>query len=201
MSATLRAWLALPLLVMPEPAIAHSALAGGGGFWGGLLHPYVVPAHMLAIFTAALLSAQVSRCCPDAARWSGPAAFAAGLAGGSLVIAQAVVPTYANEVLLGLAVLGGIWIASERAPLPVTALFIAGLTGLATALDSPPDAILLREAILMQIGTFFGALVLFTAVQEGAFRLKRGWQRIGLRIVGSWSAACAILVLALRFAK
>jgi hypothetical protein len=28
-----------------------------------------------------------------------------------------------------------------------------------------------------------------------------GWQRIGLRIVGSWIAASAILVLALRFER
>jgi hypothetical protein len=32
-------------------------------------------------------------------------------------------------------------------------------------------------------------------------RLRRHWQRIGIRIAGSWIAASAILVLALRFLR
>jgi hypothetical protein len=31
-------------------------------------------------------------------------------------------------------------------------------------------------------------------------RLRRDWQRIGLRIAGSWISASAVMVLALRFA-
>jgi urease accessory protein len=191
----------LALLVAPDAALAHPAWPGVDGFWGGVLHPFVVPSHMLAIAAAGLLMAQVIKEAPAAARWSGPAVFAAGLIAGSIVIAHAVVPTHANEVLLGLAALSGIWIAVGRMPLPLTSLLIAGLIGLALALDSPPEAIRVREAILMQIGTFCGALALFTALQEIACRLKRGWQHVGVRIAGSWTAASAILVLALRFAK
>ncbi|HWP27721.1 MAG TPA: HupE/UreJ family protein [Xanthobacteraceae bacterium] len=201
MSAVVRSLLALAFMVVADSALAHPALPGTRGFWGGLLHPFLVPAHVLAIAAAGLLMAQVVKAAPDAGRWSGPAAFAAGLMAGTVVIARAFVPAHANEVLLGLASVSGIWIAAGRPPLRLTYLLIAGLTGLAVALDSPPDAILLREAILMQIGTFCGALAFFTALQETAARLRRGWQVVGLRIVGSWTAASAILVLALRLAK
>lgn len=201
MSAAVRSSLVLALLVVPDAALAHPAFPGIGGFWGGLLHPFVVPAHALAIVAAGLLVGQVIKSAPDAARWSGPAAFAAGLIVGSIAIARAFVPIHANEALFGLAALSGIWIAAGRTPLHLTPLLIAGLTGLVVALDSPPDAILLREALLMQIGTFCGALALFTALQEIASRLRHGWQHVGVRILGSWTAASAILVLALRFAK
>ena len=39
-------------------------------------------------------------------------------------------------------------------------------------------------------------LVIFISMHS-----KRSWQRIGVRIVGSWIAASAILVLALRLAR
>ncbi len=201
MSAAVRSLPALALLVVPDAALAHPALPGVGGFWGGLLHPFIVPAHVLAIAAAGLLVAQMLKSAPAAARWSGPAAFTAGLIAGSIAIAGAFVPTHANELLLGLAALCGVWIAVGRTPLRFTPLMIAGLTGLVVALDSPPHAILLRQAILMQIGTVSGALALFTVLQEIACRLRRDWQHIGLRILGSWAAASAILVLALRFAK
>jgi urease accessory protein len=201
MSAAVRSSLVLALLVVPDAAFAHSALPGVDGFWGGLLHPFVVPAHALAIVAAGLLVAQMIKGAPDTARWSGPAAFAAGLTAGSIAIARAFVPAHANEALLALAALSGIWIAAGRTSLRLTPLLIAGLTGLVVALDSPPDAIFLREALLMQIGTFCGALALFTALQEIACRLGHGWQHVGVRILGSWTAASAILVLALRLAK
>jgi urease accessory protein len=189
------------LLTASDPAQAHPAFPGIGGFWGGFLHPFVVPVHLLAIAAAGLLISQMVMNQPAVARWSGPAAFAAGLIAGSMAIAGAFVPTHANEVLLGLAALGGLWIALGRSPLRLTSLLIAGLTGLAVALDSPPDAIRLHEAVLMQIGTLCGALVLFAALQEIAARFKRDWQRMGMRILGSWIAASAILVLGLRLAK
>ena len=90
----------------------------------------------------------------------------------------------------------------SASPLPQ---FILGpfalITGLAIALDSPPEVISVREAIVMQIGIFCGATSLLIVIVECASRLRRDWQRIGVRILGSWIAASAILVLALQLAK
>ena len=81
------------------------------------------------------------------------------------------------------------------------AALVAALAGLALSLDSPPQAISLADATTALIGTWFAAMLAFAIVILIAARLTPGWQRIGLRIVGSWIAASAILVLALRFAR
>jgi hypothetical protein len=54
-----------------------------------------------------------------------------------------------------------------------------------------------REAHLMLIGTALGGIVLMVVIVEIATRLTHPWQRIAARVLGSWIAASAILVLAL----
>jgi urease accessory protein len=78
---------------------------------------------------------------------------------------------------------------------------LAGCVGLAIGLDSPPEVVSVREANWMLIGTGFGATVALILVVEVASRLKRPMLRIGTRILGSWIAASAILVLALGVAR
>ncbi len=53
----------------------------------------------------------------------------------------------------------------------------------------------------MLIGTGLGAALLLIAAIAIASRLKADWARIAARIIGSWIAASAILVLVLRFAR
>jgi urease accessory protein len=55
----------------------------------------------------------------------------------------------------------------------------------------------LKEANLTLFGTALGAALLLLALIQGTSRLRHHWQRIGARILGSWIAAIAILVLAL----
>ena len=51
------------------------------------------------------------------------------------------------------------------------------------------------------IGTGLGACCALAIVIIAVRSLQRGWHRIGVRIVGSWMAASAILVLALRYVR
>ncbi len=73
--------------------------------------------------------------------------------------------------------------------------------GVALSLNAPPQAITLRGALASQAGTILAALVLLAAVTFIAARAREPWQRIGVRVVGSWIAASAILVLALRLTR
>jgi hypothetical protein len=77
-------------------------------------------------------------------------------------------------------------------------VLLAAVVGLALALDSPPEAISVRDANLALLGTATGAVLVLVALVQMTSRLTRAWQRIGARVLGSWIAACAILVLALR---
>jgi urease accessory protein len=180
-----------------DPAAAHPALQGVSGFYGGLLHPLLVPSHLIAAVGLGLLIGQQA---PHEAR-AAPVAYIAAVIAGLAAIALAYVPTFAEETLLGCAAISGLLAALAR-PLPqVTVVPLAAATGLSLALDSPPDAISLAAANRALLGTAVGAGILLVSVSEGASRLRRTWQRIGLRIAGSWIAASAILVLALRFAR
>jgi len=78
---------------------------------------------------------------------------------------------------------------------------LALMTGLALALDSPPGGISVREANVILIGTFCGATILLLGVVELTIMLCREWQRIGVRILGSWIAASAIMGLTLRLTR
>jgi urease accessory protein len=187
--------LALSLLTA-GPALAHPAPLGLTGFSGGLLHPLFVPAHVLAITGLGILIGQQRR-------WgrAAPAGFVAALAVGLAAIALAFVPRYAAEAVLACAVITGALAAWAR-PLPEPAgCALTAAAGLTIAFDSPPVVISVGEANLMLFGTGLAAAMLLIVVTFCASRLRRGWQRIGARILGSWIAASAILVLALQFAR
>jgi urease accessory protein len=166
-------------------------------FTGGVLHPLLVPVHVMALLALGLLiGVQMPR-----GRRLAPLGYAVALVAGLIAIALGAVPRLAGEALLALAAVTGLLVALAR-PIPrALGVAIAAATGLTLALDSPPEALSLREANLTLLGTACGAIALLFAIAEAAARLRRGWQRTGARILGSWIAASAILVLALLLAR
>jgi hydrogenase/urease accessory protein HupE len=171
------------------------------GLASGLLHPMLLPAHALALLAFGLFIAlqQAER------RAFLLAAFVAGLAAGLVAIALAVGQTPAGNILLVATGVAGLLVAVGW-PIPALACVpLAAVAGMALGLDSPPEAISLAAATLTLIGTGIGASVALALIAVGASYLigVRKWiaPRIGMRILGSWIAASAVLVLALRFAR
>jgi urease accessory protein len=186
----------LALLVGTGAAQAHPVIQGASGFTAGFLHPLLLPAHAFALVALGLLIGQQ----PHWGR-SVPLAALIWVVVGLGAIALAYVPTLAGEALLASAAINGAAVALAR-PLPqVLGATLAAATGLALALDSPPDAISLVEANLALLGTAAGVAVLLSAAVAISARLGRDWQRIGVRILGAWIAASTILVLTLRLAR
>jgi urease accessory protein len=72
---------------------------------------------------------------------------------------------------------------------------LAGISGAALALDSPPDAISIEEGNLMLFGTALGAGTALAVILIVGSVMKSRWQRLGMRILGSWIAATAVLAL------
>ena len=164
-------------------------------FANGLVQPLLVPAHALVLLALGLLLGQQGRAPVPVI------AFAAALAAGLAAIALAVGQTPAGHVVLLAAALIGLLVALAM-PLPLAvSTGIAAVTGAALGLDSPPQAISLAEATAMLIGTGLGACGALAILVIAVRALRRDWQRIGMRIVGSWIAASAVLVLALRYAR
>jgi len=167
-----------------------------GAFIDGLTQ-FFLPTHLLAVVALGLLAGQDAKRFPVATC----AAYVFGLAVASILIAAALREQNAVPVLLTVAALAGLAVAIARPVPQVAQTIVASLTGGVLALNSPPQAITIPSAIAAQIGTVIAALATLTAVVVIAIRAQRPWQRIGLRVAGSWIAASAILALALRLAR
>ena len=161
-----------------------------GGFW-----QFFIPTHLLAVVAVGLLAA-----------WAGlpkalAAMFAPALGAGSLLVAAAIPEMPSGVALLVIAALAAALVIAGRAVPTWAAGFFVGAAGATIPVNAPPHEITIPAAIAAQCGTAFAALVSFAAVALIASHLTRPWQRIGVRIVASWIAASAILVLALRLAR
>jgi urease accessory protein len=184
------------VLACCDPASAHT-IEGLGGFYGGLLHPVLTPTHGLALLGLGLLIGQQ----PAERRRLPQLLFTLALAGGLLALALAVGETPAGAVLLvGVALTGALVAAAFRLPLLVLGPLALAL-GAAIGLDSPPEVISFQEGVVMLIGTGLGATIGLGLVVEAAARMARDWQLIGVRVLGSWTAASALLAIAVRFAR
>jgi urease accessory protein len=161
----------------------------------GLLHPVSTPAHLIALIGLGLIAGR------NFLRTGVTilATFAFGLAAGLGAIAWGVGETPASDVLLASAALCGVIAASGVAvPLPLAAS-VALVSGGALGLDSPPESIFLSEAVAMLIGTACSGVAALTMIAFVASVMARWQQGIVLRVAGSWIAAIAILVSALRW--
>jgi urease accessory protein len=180
-----------------HPALALTPIEGLSGFHDGLLHPVLTPTHALALLGLGLLIGQQ----PAGKRLIPQVLFAAALAAGLLALALAVGETAAAAVLLlAVAISGALVAAALRLPLWILGP-LAAVMGAAIGLDSPPEVISYQEAIVMLIGTGLGAVIALGLVVEGAARMARDWQRIGVRVLGSWTAASALLAIGVRLAS
>lgn len=185
----------LVLAMAVSPTAAHAPGFGGYGFVGGLMHPVMMPAHLLALLGLGLLAGQQTK-----GRTALITMFALGLIAGLLAITYAAGPSSANLVLTASAAVAGAWTAAARPLPPVLGWPLMSVAGAAIGLDSPPETASLREANHMLLGTGLAAAVILAALAALVARLNRDWQRLALRIAGSWIAAAAILVLALALA-
>ena len=194
---TLRGALIAAFALAAQPALAHDVVVGIGGFYGGLLHPLLVPAHLLALTALGLfLGQQVPR-----TRVGLTGVFAAAQIAGVIAIVSAASPMYQDLVVLIAAAALGMLVALAHPITPLVSLPLVASVGIALMLDSVPQEFSMHATFLALVGTLIGAFVIVTFVAEIARAAGRAWQRIAVRIVGSWIAASAILVLALRLAR
>jgi urease accessory protein len=192
----LRAGLIAAALAMGcQGAAAHSPFPGVGNFYGGMLHPLIVPAHLIAL---AAFGLWLGRRWPTGARGLIglalllPLGMAVGMAFG-----PAVAGWQAESLVLALGALAALATAADRGP-PAAVWAVAGAAlGLVLGLDSLPDGLAGRPLALSLAGTWLAALLLPASLVVLSEAARRPWMQIGLRVVASWMAAAALLVLVL----
>lgn len=188
------------LVLASDPGQAHTAAPGLGGFTSAMVHAVTEsPAPLVLIALGVLLGSVDEKT----------------LASGFVAFAAAMLLALAVTLMVGVLV-------DQTVPLLVLAL-VAGLST-ASALPVPPTV---TKALACAAGAFFGVLatpdpaplvVIAYAVAGGLVaacwalmciaaavfmarqRWNAPWLKIGLRVLGSWIGAIALLLLALHFA-
>lgn len=172
--------------------MAHSPIPGIGHFYSGALHPIVVPAQLMALLALGMLIGQ------RGIAGLGKAAVGLFVALGLGLLASEPLGSPDTDLLLLMAcLLLALGIAIAR-PLPHWLIAVlAGGIGALLGLGSNPDGLVGGARWASLAGTWLGGsfYVLWIAtITEAAVR---PWLRIAVRVVASWLAASALLVLAL----
>jgi hydrogenase/urease accessory protein HupE len=185
------------LLVIPKFSLAHSPIEGIDKFYGGLLHPVFVPAHLLLLIALGLFIGQ--RGAKD--NQSAVLVFVVAVAVG-LIAAWFSVGNSLEVLILSGAALVGILIVSSFAVNRLLCALIAALAGLLLGADSAQDTLSDKEKFVSLLGNGLGLYLLFLYPMGLADIFnKKPWQKIGVRVIGSWIAASSLLVLALSYSS
>jgi urease accessory protein len=180
------------LCAVPGVGHAHTSVLGLGDFYAGAFHPYLVPARLIALVALGLLLGQRSTPRVDA----GLVAFVVALLFGVLCACLGVAAP-PEAALLSIGALTGLLVAAA-VPLPQwLSRLLAGVVGLAIGLDSAPEALTFRATAVTISGTVVGTTLGLLYLLALSTYVKKPWHRIGVRVVGSWTGASALLVLAL----
>jgi hypothetical protein len=193
MSMRLVVTLILCLLAGAMPALAHSPIMGIGGVPGGALHAVLIPEHGMGLLALGLVLGRQ----PWPERRTGMLIFIITLICGLVAASFAFGEALAADVLLTATGILGLLIAAAWAPRFI-GWIVAAIIGLTLGLDSRPEVATTEEMVRMLIGSAIGAIVVPVLVSEVAFRLRGAAQLMVSRVMGSWIAAIAILVLSLR---
>ena len=192
-----RKMLATAPLLWPGAAFAHAPIAGVNSFYNGLLHPLFVPVHVLLLAALGLLFGQ---------QGAVKNAWILLVYLGAVVLGLCVAPFSPGPDLepILLVVAGALGLLlGVSPPLPAPWLTVIGvLSGFLVGLDSFQSGLAFKNAVLGLFGSGI-SLYLLPLYPMGLVETfsKRSWQRIGVRVLGSWIAASALLVLSLSLAR
>ncbi len=192
-----RAILILVIAALPSAAFAHMPIGGIGSFYNGALHPLFVPAQLLLLIAFGLLLGQ------KGLEKNLKALVAYVIGAGVGFVAAWFWPAGDKDILLlAGATLIGLLIATDLDLRSWAFPILALLVGLVLGIDSAQEDLPGRERFISLLGTgivIYLAVLYLTTLAE--YLQKKQWGKIGVRIVGSWVAASAVMVLALSIAK
>lgn len=185
-------------VLLASPAHAHLTVAGVGEVAGGALHPLMTPAHLLILLGLAFL---LGMRIPLNLKW--PMAIMVSLSAAALAsTATGRISIIPQPVLITLAMIIAVLVALDLKLPSAVYYLLCGLAAIGIGLDSPVEkgnSVVIAKTlagtwISMNIVTAYVAV----CVSNGAEKL---WARTGIRIVGSWIIAIAMLVLAFALKK
>ena len=187
-------WLPVALLLaLPASASAHTVVSGVGDFFGGVLHPLTTPAHVLLLLGLGIYLGQQVPLKLKASLFVfvTVSALALGLTTTGLV------KTVPPPLIIGLALLAGVLVALEIPPATWISRGLFALAALAIGLDSAVETGTGWVVVKTLLGTWTGLIIIVADVAFYSSKFtKWQWQRVGLRVAGSWITAASLMILA-----
>ena len=188
----------LPLAVftlsvsIPRLALAHAPNRGFGDSCNGFLHPVLVASHLITSLALGLLIGKQSKDITLVPRGF-MFALLAGLVGAAFGLG------FNGKLDLTLVAVGaGLLTAISTKQKTYFYWGVAIGAGAVLGLDSALDGLTGKPVFLSLLGTFLGGSLGLFFVAPGCCKPRKQRQHIGIRIVASWTAASALLVMALR---
>lgn len=185
-------------LVPISTAHAHLTVEGVGEVANGALHPLMTPAHALVILSLGLLlGQQVPLKLKMPIRTFAPVSAAALL----FTLSGHVTGVY-QPTLIGIALTAAILVAVEIKIPSWLGVVLCAAAALAIGLDSAVDTGTTVSVLKTLAGTWLSlnAAVFYLAVCTSNAE-DRKWARVGIRVLGSWIIAIALMVLAFSLRK
>jgi len=183
------------LLVLPEAACAHTPIKGINNFYNGALHPVLVPSHLLLLLALGVYFGQ------QGPKENQKAIIVFLLATALGLVTAGFSPGGNVEVILlvGAAIIALLVAASLRLPVYLCAI-IGAVAGFVIGIDSAQETLLGKEKMVSLFGTGVGIYMLMVyATGFTYYYSNKPWQKVVVRIIGSWIAASSLLVLSLLF--
>jgi len=177
-------------VLLPGAAQAHLMTTGLGPIYDGVSHVVMTPEDWVSVLALALFA---GLCGPDAGRgvlFILPLAWVAGSLFGMLGVTLPGLPIPAIFFLL----LGALVAANLRVPLRVAgalAVVVGGALGLLNGAAMPATSASALELVGMAV-TIFVLVALAAALVVSR---KSDWERIVVRVAGSWIAAAGLLMI------
>ena len=197
MSGRCRAWICWPALPVSDNVLAHAPIEGIGHFYNGLLHPVFIPSHLLLLVAIGLFIGQLGPSKIEPALGAFALATIAGL-----ILAGFSIGVEVESFILLLSSAIGLLVAVNPGLNRFVAMVPGALAGVSLGIDSAQETLSGQEMLVSLLGS--GIAIYFIALYPMAladYCSRKTWQRVGVRIVGSWVAASSFLVLALTLSK
>lgn len=182
----------LVLMTCPSPALAHAVDQRFGDFYGGMLHPLSSLGAVLPLIGLSLLAGQQGA---ERARWI-LLAIPAGLLLGAIAGISESPHTWiewtnrGSLLVVGLAVAAGV-----RPPQPML-ISVAIVLGMSHGFENVADitsSVSLQRFLPGLVCTGVCLAAIAAAVSVSA---RQPWQKIAVRVAGSWIAAIGLLIMA-----
>jgi hydrogenase/urease accessory protein HupE len=173
------------------PTHAHLMNTGFGPYYDGLAHPLSAPDDLLPILAIGLLAGLGGARAGRLAIVALPAGWLAGLLVGGLLAAPAAAAWLGAVTTIAV----GALVAADRRMPDAGCAAVAGVVGLTHGWQNGASAGPGSAGLTGVLGVLTTVFVAVLLVAGTVTPLQRRWQRIAVRVAGSWITAIGLLML------